>query len=67
MEGSWLTYIMKRRGPSIEPCGTPVVMGALEEVVPFMKTDCFLFERYEVNHFSAVLVMFREASLSIIK
>ncbi len=26
-------YIMKRRGPKIDPCGTPVIMGNVLEIV----------------------------------
>ena len=34
-----------RRGPSIDPCGTPDIIGFNEEVTPFRITFCFLLKR----------------------
>ena len=42
-KGNWkmsLTYKMKRRGPRIEPCGTPEITGILKEVAPSTTTCC---------------------------
>ena len=33
---------MKRRGPSTEPCGTPLVTSLQDEELPFITTLCFL-------------------------
>ena len=37
-------------GPNADPWGTPQVNGMLFEFTPFIKTDCFLSERYDLNH-----------------
>ena len=46
-------YIVKRIGPNTEPWGTPQVNGMLFEFTPFIRTDCFLSERYDLNHWRA--------------
>ena len=47
--GRSLTKIRKRRGPSIEPCGTPEVTESGEESELLTLTCCFLSVRYEWN------------------
>ena len=46
-------YIVKRIGPNTDPWGTPQVNGELFEFTPFIRTDCFLSERYDLNHWRA--------------
>ena len=41
---------MNKRGPSIDPCGTPHVIVQVIEFFTFISTYCFLFPRYEQNH-----------------
>ena len=43
-------YMVKRIGPNTDPWGTPQVNGMLFEFTPFIRTDCFLSERYDLNH-----------------
>lgn len=47
----------------MDPWGTPVVIGALSEVIILVKTDCFRLERYEENQFRAEWDTFRCISL----
>ena len=41
--GRSLMYITKRSGPIMEPCGTPVVIGRVSEMLSSYVTYCFLF------------------------
>ena len=43
-------YIVKIIGPNTDPWGTPQVNGMLFEFTPFIRTDRFLPERYDLNH-----------------
>ena len=36
--------IMKASGPSMEPCGTPIVTGVVVDNFPLTQISCFLFE-----------------------
>ena len=42
-------YMMKSRGPSIEPWGTPHVIACLVEVQPFNLTHWSLFDKYDLS------------------
>ena len=44
-------YIKNRSGPSMEPCGTPALTLAQEEVYPLRTTLCFLFLKKFDNRF----------------
>ena len=44
------------KGPNINPCGTPEVTLAEDEVAPRMATNCKRSERQLQNHDSRVLV-----------
>ena len=46
-------YVVKRIGPNTDPWGTPQVNGMLFEFTPLIRTDCFLSERYDLNHWRA--------------
>ena len=46
-------YMVKRIGPNTDPWGTPQVNGMFFEFTPFIRTDCFLSERYDLNHWRA--------------
>ena len=41
--GRSLMYITKRSGPIMEPCGTPVVIGRVSEILSSYVTYYFLF------------------------
>ena len=41
--GRSLIYIMKSKGPSMDPCGTPVVISKVSDLALFLTTYCFLF------------------------
>ena len=43
-------YMVKRIRPNTDPWGTPQVNDMLFEFTPFIRTDCFLSERYDLNH-----------------
>ncbi len=47
---------MNKRGPNAEPWGTPWCNGDENDLMFFICTNCFLSERYELNHFRAVPV-----------
>ena len=34
-------YIINRRGPSIDPCGTPILLHNICDFLSFIKTTCF--------------------------
>ena len=51
--------MVKRMGPSTEPCGTPWFTGASGELDPFMETNCCLLDRYEWNQERTDPVMLR--------
>ena len=51
-----LMYMMKSSGPNMEPWGTPVSMLAREDVTLFIWVYCFLFSKYDLNHFKGVCV-----------
>ena len=40
-----LIYVRKRRGPRIDPCGTPVVICSISEFWLSKRTYCCLLER----------------------
>ena len=40
-----LIKIRKRRGPSIEPCGTPIYIDAHLDKTPLRMTHCHRFDR----------------------
>ena len=42
------------KGPKTEPCGTPQVIGSCSDITIPTDTYCFLFERYDENHFCAI-------------
>ena len=46
--------IMKRRGPNIDPCGTPETIVALFDKLDLTAVLCDLLVRYEVNHLIAI-------------
>ena len=46
-------YMVKRIGPNTDSWGTPQVNGMLFEFTPFIRTDCSLSERYDLNHWRA--------------
>ena len=39
----------KRRGPRMEPCGTPQVIDKFSEKVDLYLTRCFLSDKYDLN------------------
>ena len=41
-----LMYIKKSKGPSMEPWGTPMLIGSWDELNPFIDTYCLRLERY---------------------
>ena len=45
--------VLKRIGPNTDPWGTPHANGMLFEFTPFIRTGCFLSERYDLNHWRA--------------
>jgi len=45
-----LIYMRKRRGPNIDPCGTPQVISRFSECVFLYLTLCCLLDRYDLNH-----------------
>ena len=45
-----LIKIIKSRGPSIEPCGTPQLIRSKFDHLSFTNTACFLFLKYDWNH-----------------
>ena len=53
-------YMMKRRGPSTEPWGTPWVTGAVEEWQLLTEMNWCRSERYDFNQERAVFVIPRE-------
>ena len=46
-------YIKNKRGPKIEPCGTPQVIFIEEEKMPSKTTDCLREDKYEENQLLA--------------
>ena len=42
-------YMIKRSGPSLEPCGTPALTSRKLDFSPSTITHCFLFDRYDLN------------------
>ena len=52
-----VVYILKRRGPRTDPCGTPHVSGIDVELELFVKTEKEREDRYDVNQFKAVSVI----------
>ena len=55
MDGSELTYILKRTGPSTEPCGTPYKVRCASDNWPLIKTFCFGPRRKDLNHWRPIL------------
>ena len=49
-----LSYIKNRRGPSIEPWGTPHVILHAWEYVPAISTICSLSLKYDKKQFIAI-------------
>ena len=47
-------YIKNSRGPRIDPCGTPQLVGSLGEVISSITTLWCLFDRYDENHVFAI-------------
>ena len=41
--------MIKRSGPSREPCGTPALTSSKLDYAPSTITHCFLFDKYEIN------------------
>ena len=52
-----LIYNKNRTGPKTEPCGTPERTGFEEDCVPFIKTDCELFDRKALIYLSIFPLM----------
>ena len=48
-----LIYRIKRRGPNMEPWGTPQEIEPLEDNLSLYDTNCFLLERYDFIQFRA--------------
>ena len=48
--GKSFIWIIMSKGPSIEPCGTPQLIGSKFDHLSFTKTACFLFPKYDWNH-----------------
>ena len=51
--GKSLTYIMNYRGPSIEPCGTPVCIGKMFDFMSSICTNCSRFVKYLFSNCNA--------------
>ena len=47
-----LIHMTNRIGPRTHPCGTLLITGFSQELVPFTKTHCLLCIRNEAIHFS---------------
>ena len=60
-----MTYIRKKRGPSIDPCGTPHVTDLNSEKTPEISTACTLPPKYEINQFTAAWLTPRQSLLSL--
>ena len=43
-------YMVKRMGPSTDPCGTPKCNDCSDDSVSFILTDCLLSVMYDGNH-----------------
>ena len=48
-KGRSLIYRRKRRGPRIEPCGTPSITSVSKLFLPCKETNCFLSDKYDLN------------------
>jgi len=48
--GKSLIKIRNRRGPKIDPCGTPCDKGRIDEEVLFTETYCLRSDKYDWNH-----------------
>ena len=44
-------YKLFSRGPRMDPCGTPQVIGNQEEETPLISVHCTLFDIYVMNQF----------------
>ena len=42
-------YIRNSNGPSLDPCGTPVVISIIADLKPSTTVHCFLLERYDLK------------------
>ena len=50
-----LIQIGNKKGPSTEPCGTPVLRANKELILPSLSiTVCSQLERYDANHLIAI-------------
>ena len=50
-----LMKIRNNKGPKTDPCGTPYVPISLKsEVIPLVVVYCFLFDKYDSDHLSAL-------------
>merc|ERR1712240_323425 len=47
--GKSFIKILKRRGPRMEPCGTPYLIGSNVDLLDFIHTDCVLLDRYDFS------------------
>ena len=54
--------MIKSNGPSIEPWGTPVVIGSCPDFTPFIYTYCVLFVKDHIGN-KCTLVCFNVPSL----
>ena len=52
--GKSLINIENKNGPRMEPCGTPQLIVCISDDLPFSKTHCLLYVKYDSNHFKAI-------------
>ena len=60
-----LTYIRNKRGPSIDPCGTPHVTDLNSEKTPEISTACTLPPKYEINQFTAAWLTPKDQGMAL--